>query len=194
MIGRDPRPPSHAIRAHARARAAGTNPAVLGGPGGVSFKVWAHAHGYAVRREPEHLAGDTRGWCVPLNRCRGWLWNAGASVGVHYVGTPRQAGPALDALGGLPGWRLQTDAADGFLGWVGWSAWSPAFAAVLRPRRSRRRPRQGPKARLGGGAGPVRPSGWPSGRPKGREAGTPPNSAGPSGAALVEPRPTEPDA
>lgn len=154
---------------------------------------FASEHGYAIRREPEHLAGDVRGWCIPLNRRRGWLWDAGPSLGVHYLGSSRQAGPVLETLSGLPGWKPQAVASDGFLGWVGWSSWSPDFAAALHPRLARRRPRQGPKTPLQGGIKPLRRSGWPSGRPAGLAAGTPPNSAGSPGAVpTAQGQPPEP--
>lgn len=147
------------------------------------FVAWARALGLAVRREPEWLAGDVRGWCVPLNGGRGWLLDEGPSrVGVVYIGSPRQIAPVLAVVRTFPGWCEQTHAADGFMGSIKVGAWSAAFALALRPRRSPQAPRRtGKPGSFGGAPALKRP-----GRPK--DGGTtaapePPQTPGGSGGA-----------
>lgn len=108
----------------------------------MNLRAFAARHGYLYQRQPEALAGEGEdAYGIPLAFGRGWIWNAGASLGLHFTSSPHRGG--LKALAkrlaeaGI-GWREQTLAADGLLGWVSPDGWGRAAEAVACPTKERR--------------------------------------------------------
>lgn len=104
-----------------------------------SFRTWADGMGLLVRRQPEALQGEGDVWGVPLNRRRGWLYDAGVGrVGVDYRSTPKVVNAMARRLAVEPDFRLQTHAVDAVVGTMPRTAEVGVLLGILDARRARR--------------------------------------------------------
>lgn len=104
-----------------------------------SFRTWADGMGLLVRRQPEAFQGEGGVWGVPLNRRRGWLYDAGVGrVGVDYRSTPKVVNAMARRLAVEPDFRLQTHAVDAVVGTMPRTAEVGVLLGVLDARRARR--------------------------------------------------------
>lgn len=101
------------------------------------FRTWAEGMGLLVKKQPEALQGEGDVWGVPLNRRRGWLYDAGTGrVGVDFRATPRVVNAMAKILGENPLFRLQTHAVDAVVGTMPRTAEVGVLVGVLGARRA----------------------------------------------------------
>ena len=103
-----------------------------------AFRTWAEGMGFVVKKQPPALQGDGDVYGVPLNRRRGWLYDAGnGMVGVDFRASSRAMNAAREILLKQPGFYLQTHAVDALLGRIAQADFSPILTSVLDAKRRR---------------------------------------------------------